>query len=166
MLKSILCSTVIALFALPQTGHAEDAYPESPKDAEVLRGCMENEADDRSCINLIVDACADDDSPMNELRDCTGRETAAWDVILNEAYRSVRGTLREQDSESLDDLTLASDMREAQRKWIAWRDAKCGMEYQRFRTGTLGRDFYASCMQSMTAERAIELLDWESDLNM
>lgn len=76
---------------------------------------------------------------------CADAETAAWDRRLNAAYRELRGTL---------DDPLSSELQNVQRKWIAYRDARCSFTTE---TGTLRLIIKASCITSMTKERALEL---------
>lgn len=78
---------------------------------------------------------------------CISAETAAWDWILNREYRGLRMALDEEQKDAL---------RDAQRKWIAFRDADCAFPHI-FVRGTLSQPWGADCVMQHTARRAMEL---------
>lgn len=81
------------------------------------------------------------------IRECISEEHARQDALLNEAYRQLIGRL---DSEA------RSDLRDAQRTWIAFRDAECAWRASG-ETGTMGPLIVDSCQLGLTTERAARL---------
>ncbi|MDO9710627.1 lysozyme inhibitor LprI family protein [Paracraurococcus lichenis] len=82
---------------------------------------------------------------------CSGEETARWDRRLNAAY----GTIQQDRRWSAGTKSL---LREAQRAWIAYRDAACRAEGElEAEGGTLARIVAADCVARLTAGRAGEL---------
>lgn len=81
---------------------------------------------------------------------CVMGEHAAWDAALNRAYQAARAHYRA-------DRAAADSLRDAQRAWIAWRDAECAFQYDRYGGGSLRSIAAANCRMSMTAMRALEL---------
>ncbi|SFS46897.1 lysozyme inhibitor LprI family protein [Brevundimonas viscosa] len=81
------------------------------------------------------------------VRECISEEHAQQDALLNEAYRELIGRL---DSEA------RSDLRNAQRTWIAFRDAECAWRASG-ETGTMGPLIIDSCQLGLTTERAARL---------
>lgn len=93
--------------------------------------------------------------------ECIMSEYAAWDVLLNEAYQALRAEWRSREG-GLGELSgeeLNASLRDAQRAWIAFRDAECGLQYDRYRGGTIRSVVGANCLMVMTAQRAITLRD-------
>lgn len=84
---------------------------------------------------------------------CIQAETAVWDTLLNEQYKIRRAELAEQSPE------LANQLRDAQRAWIAYRDAECGLKYSLWSGGSIRTIVAANCLMTETAERALELRD-------
>lgn len=81
---------------------------------------------------------------------CVMAEHAAWDAALNREYQAAR-------AHYADDPTAADSLRNAQRAWIAWRDAECAFQYDRYGGGSMRSVASANCRMSMTAMRALEL---------
>ena len=51
----------------------------------------------------------------------------------------------------------ADSLRAAQRAWIAFRDAECGLEYALWGSGSMRNIAGTDCLMHMAAERTIEL---------
>ena len=81
---------------------------------------------------------------------CVMAEHAAWDEALNREYRETRATYGE-------DEIAAASLLAAQRAWIAWRDAECAFQYDRYGGGSMRSVAAANCKMSMTAMRTLEL---------
>ncbi|MCD2469735.1 DUF1311 domain-containing protein [Jiella sp. MQZ9-1] len=119
-------------------------------------------ADPRGCIESIVNPCVKALSNDSEdgVNGCYDREAAAWDDILNTTYKSELA-----DAESFDKDAKANggepgaaiSLKQAQRAWIAFRDAECSRLYARNMDGTIRFTVAAACQNRLTAERAIEL---------
>lgn len=142
--------------AFAQTGNS------APSTGEVqMQQCLDKagktSANASSCVGTIIDTCPGIEGSTNDMVECIELELTFWDARLNAAYKDVRAVYAEQDQEEPDGIQLADELRDTQRAWIAWRDAKCSFAYREFRGGTMGRITGADCMNSMTAARAIEL---------
>ncbi len=86
--------------------------------------------------------------------ECLRAETDIWDAMLNEEYGKARTTF---DRIGGEDLKIR--LRDAQRAWIAFRDAECTMRYHQWIGGTIRTVVGANCHLQMTANRAIALRD-------
>lgn len=82
-----------------------------------------------------------------DMRDCSGAELKRQDTRLNQNYKTVMGSLEEEQKGKL---------RDAQRKWVAYRDANCGLYYV-MTGGTMDQLNGSGCMVDMTRQRADEL---------
>ena len=58
---------------------------------------------------------------------------------------------------------IGNALRDAQRAWIAYRDAECGLAYARWQDGSMRVIVAANCLMTMTAQRAIELRDMKGN---
>jgi uncharacterized protein YecT (DUF1311 family) len=81
---------------------------------------------------------------------CVMGEHDAWDAALNREYKAARAIYK-------DDQTAADSLRDAQRAWLAWRDAECAFQYNRYGGGSMRTIASANCQMSMTAMRTLEL---------
>lgn len=92
---------------------------------------------------------------------CTMAETRVWDGYLNAEYRESRAWAEAMDADQRtyapEFANLADALLDAQRAWIAFRDAQCGLEYAFWGSGSMRRIAGASCALEMTADRAIAL---------
>ena len=93
------------------------------------------------------------------MAECTSRETEEWDRLLNEEYGLLRAKLDAEDAaETTEGFLDRSDaLRDAQRAWIAYRDAECSLQWSRFQGGTMRTLIGAGCVLDFTARRTIEL---------
>ena len=113
-----------------------------------------------SCIGASANACMESSqggSSTVGMGFCLAAEQEAWDDRLNEVYRSAMAAHRASDAEYKPYLSEADSLRDAQRAWIAWRDANCLYEVSTWGGGTGGGPAGTSCNMRMTAERALEL---------
>jgi uncharacterized protein YecT (DUF1311 family) len=92
---------------------------------------------------------------------CTAAETEAWDRLLNEAYaglviaaKRLALAAEEAGREAPDHEGL---LREAQRAWLAFRDADCSQEAAVWEEGSMGQIAGAYCLLDRTATRTLEL---------
>ena len=92
--------------------------------------------------------------------ECIQAETAVWDAILNEEYRATRAQLRDEDARGFaEGLSREITLRDAQRAWIAFRDADCTAQFAQWQDGTIRSIVAANCGLTRTAQRALELRD-------
>lgn len=125
-------------------------------DMVAVAGCLEDASaegrDRESCIGVVFNPCLEDPSVSSNaaMVGCLSREHAVWDDILNVAYRDLRASLAP---------TVAEALQKAQRAWIPWRDAKCGIWYEVHQGGTIAGLFAQDCVTETTARRAVDLLE-------
>ena len=81
-----------------------------------------------------------------DIVECVGDLVAHWDARLNDAYKE---TMSSQTG------ARAKTLRDAQRAWIAWRDANCG--WYRAGEGTIAAIEGNACIYALTRDRAVEL---------
>lgn len=143
---------------------AAPAMAESPYDG-FMRGvpaCLENGA--HHCIGESAAACfagAPDGETTTGMMFCLLAERDAWDVLLNEEYRLARAEAQAIDAvdrvSSPHYAVRAERLRDAQRAWIAFRDAECALRYDWYGAGTLRQIAGATCHMTQTAERSFAL---------
>lgn len=106
--------------------------------------CMEQEADGSTTFGMMA---------------CTMAETAAWDALLNAEYQKARARAARMDGfeTTAEYAVRAARLLDAQRAWIAFRDAECALAYSEFGAGTMRVLGSAGCHLQMTAERTITL---------
>lgn len=85
------------------------------------------------------------DGSTVEMVECISGLGDDWDARLNEAYRTL---LAADDGRS-------AALRDAQRRWIAYRDANCA--WYAAGEGSIARIEAATCLYVLTRDRALEL---------
>lgn len=123
-----------------------------------------NPGTEDDCIGVVSKACTAGE-PHGEttlgMTTCAQVETAAWDKILNSEYRATRDFMRAMDDEDRKSdpgfAVRVESLRKAERAWIAFRDAECGLEYAVWGAGSMRNVAASQCLMSFTAQRAIEL---------
>ena len=156
---------VLALAAalLIPTGFAR--AQEASVDAGRVEACFEAAAVGETqpgCIGAASNACQrrpGGDTTIG-ITECVAAETAAWDEILNREYRATRDAL---DVEGEIGIDTGQALLDAQRAWIAYRDAECALTYARWQGGTIRSIAAANCHLVFTATRAIELRDMRGE---
>lgn len=89
---------------------------------------------------------------------CLDRELQYWDNMLNEAYQQLLSLRRMSDADLPDNLAVqAETLRDMQRAWITYRDARCGHEASLWQGGTGASPAFLNCMMQLTAEQALYL---------
>lgn len=89
-----------------------------------------------------------------EMQECANRDYEKEDKRLNRVYQQF------MKADALDDQGR-NLLKDAQRKWIQYRDAKCSFEADAWRGGTGASQLFLACMGNATKLRADEL---EEDL--
>lgn len=107
---------------------------------------------DAGCIGVAAGGCMERDGGYSTqgMSACANAETVLWDGYLNREYKARMAEITPDQQTAL---------RDAQRAWIAFRDADCGLQYQMFIQGTIRSNVYTGCMLDMTARRALSLRD-------
>lgn len=116
-----------------------------------------------ACVGAAANACQALEGGATTLgvTECTMAEQAVWDDLLNTNYQVLRDLFKGQKAigQDLSGEELTLRLRDAQRAWIAFRDADCGFRYDIYRGGTIRSIVGANCALAMTAQRALELRD-------
>lgn len=86
------------------------------------------------------------DGSTYQMVECLKAKTAQWDKRLNAAYSKALDAAQPKQR---------GQLRQAQRAWIAFRDANC--LYYGMGEGTIARIEAGDCMYSLTKTRALEL---------
>lgn len=141
------------------------AVADEDADARDLRACVAARAteDAALCQGIIAEPCTatPEGGTTLGLTDCQMRENRAWDRLLNEEYARAMAAAQSSDqAESAyraEFARFAASLRDAQRAWIAFRDAECGLEYARYGSGSMRNPANALCLAQMTAERTLRL---------
>lgn len=127
-----------------------------------LNSCLDKAGDNpRSCIGTLSNECqmTPDGSTTLGIVACEQAETELWDRLLNERYKAAMAATKERESDiqsfGRKPNTVAS-LREAQRKWVAFRDAECQRVFEYYAIGTIRGPAFAGCQLRRTAERAID----------
>jgi uncharacterized protein YecT (DUF1311 family) len=105
----------------------------------------------QECIGAASNVCMEEEEggmTTMGMASCIMRENSWWDSILNINYQNLKQVLEPNQFE---------DLRDAQRKWIAYRDASCAFHYNYWGNGTMRSTAFAGCMLDTTAQRAVEL---------
>ena len=102
--------------------------------------------------------------------DCTNRETEAWDRALNREYRLLREDFEAADAAAVGTgagvgIDRSDALRDAQRAWIAFRDADCTARYAQYQDGSIRSLVGTSCRLDHTARRALELRSMRAGLD-
>ncbi len=151
---------VIACIAVPTAGYAQTRKP-TAREVAAVRDCAKKYRDDldegeRRCLfNLVATPCTDTPEASSEVgtANCYRVETTIWDDLLNENYKTLLGTLDDQQ---------AAKLRAMQRAWIAYRDTTCEFYWEKLQ-GTMANAMISACEARETARRAM-LLDFFNGL--
>jgi len=131
--------------------------PAAADDAATINACLKTEHDaarsGRDCVGRISDPCLQlsGHESTTSMVDCVDTETSVWDGLLNADYQRLFGALGDKAAESV---------RQAERAWIAARDADCKVPYDIYEGGTMARLDAANCVLDHTAERVLQLRIW------
>ena len=147
---------VVALLLAAAPVGAQEAP--DPKDLRAVQTCLKARSKSpESCIDTVYRPCVgprENAKAPTELMDCMRREQRAWDKLLNDAFRTVREGLDEDQRAKLRDM---------QRAWIDARDKTCGFYYDYFQ-GSMANPMIANCENRETARRAIFLMGFADDM--
>jgi len=131
--------------------------PAIADDAATINTCLQKERagnrSGRECIGRISDPCLklEGHDSTTGMVECVDAEAKAWDDLLNKAYQRVLDAVSDKAKEGI---------REAERAWVALRDADCKVPYDIYEGGTMARLDGASCVLDHTAERVLQLRIW------
>ena len=102
--------------------------------------------------------CADP-ATQYEFTACASIALDAADASLNEAWPKAVALAREQDAADLPEglPSRANLLRDAQRQWIAYRDAACEAEGAQYYGGTIQNQIFLDCITRLTKDRTRDL---------
>lgn len=119
--------------------------------------------DARACIGASADACMATEAGGTTvgMGACLSRELTYWDDRLNRVYRAAMTKARAIDAE-MDGLGSAAPqqvpaLRDMQRAWITFRDAKCDHARSLWGGGTGGGPATYDCLMRTTGEQVMYL---------
>lgn len=102
--------------------------------------------------------CADPQF-QQEMNYCAALDFEAADRALNVAWKHVKSEIDARDAEMSENMrSWGEALLEAQRAWIAYRDAHCTSEGFQFRGGSMEPLIVATCKTHETQSRTQELL--------
>ena len=161
---------IIALLLLPTALWAEDdlvnRYGPLLTQCYAAAGTTEAKAE---CIGILSQNCMGREEGGETtlgMTQCLSSETEVWDVFLNDEYRQTMAWAKAMDTDEAEVFpefaNRAKSLRDAQRAWLVFRDAECGLDYAIFGSGSMRQIVGASCFMRMTAERTIDLREKRS----
>jgi uncharacterized protein YecT (DUF1311 family) len=150
-------SIMLALTALPAS--AQDLRF-SDRHTEQCLASTSHAGNPADCIGTSAMICME--QPGGEstygMGFCLDREVQFWDRQLNTTYQQLRAAMQDADRGLPSHLAVqASSLRDMQRAWIAYRDARCGHEAATWQGGTGAGPAFASCLMHLTGEQALYL---------
>ncbi|MDP3264494.1 MAG: lysozyme inhibitor LprI family protein [Tabrizicola sp.] len=93
-----------------------------------------------------------------ELNYCAEQEWSKADTALNQAYQTAMADLKQTLADRPEDLAKETGMlRDAQRAWIAFRDANCAVAGYPMRGGSAEPLLVYACLRDMTLARTEDL---------
>lgn len=119
-----------------------------------------HEGDKRACIGLAASACMEQPGGYSTaaMAHCLDQERAWWDGELNDAYGQLMQAMRATDEGLPDYLAIqANSLRDMQRAWVGYRDARCAHAASLWQGGTGTGPAFVACMMHATGEQAVYL---------
>jgi uncharacterized protein YecT (DUF1311 family) len=142
---------MLTLLAFSPPAFAQNAN-ELAEDSEVISLCLKRANPDNraSCIGMVANPCLElpEGQPTQGMAECHRRETNVWDARLNARYKKLMATLSP---------AAAKGLKEAQRAWMAYRDAFCKAVMLTYEGGSMGMVSSAYCHMDLTAHQALRL---------
>lgn len=95
-------------------------------------------------------------SPQNQqlMNACAAKEYAEADQALNTAWGSAKSFA--------DAIGQGDELLQAQRAWLAYRDAACDVHASPYEGGSLQPLVRATCLSAITKERTVMLLEFNA----
>jgi uncharacterized protein YecT (DUF1311 family) len=134
------------------SARAADPFQPTAAERATIDKCLKRVANEAvlkraaECVGLVADPCSDSDNAT--LLACQERETRIWDEFLNSYFQDARAHL---------DSSAGGALKDAQRAWIAFRDAKCAVLEKEYEGGSIADTLVADCKLTETGRRAIEM---------
>jgi uncharacterized protein YecT (DUF1311 family) len=153
-MRAVLTGLSLLLsLAVTAAAQAQSRQP-TAQEVAAVRDCTAKNKDnlddgERQCLfNLVATPCLKAAGSADAaMADCYEIEGAIWDQLLNENYKTLLGTLDDQQT---------GQARAMQRAWIAYRDTTCRFYDDKIR-GSMSIMMDAACVTRETARRAMLL---------
>jgi uncharacterized protein YecT (DUF1311 family) len=146
---------ILGLSAAVESSWAQTRKP-TANELSKIRDCAVRNSDnvdegERQCVfKLVADPCIGRPGRAPDtatVADCYRSENSIWDGLLNENYKTLLGTLDEDQ---------AAKAREMQRAWLAYRDTTCQFYDDKIQ-GSMAVTMHAACIARESARRAMLL---------
>jgi uncharacterized protein YecT (DUF1311 family) len=156
---------MLALLVLTAaSAHADPDFDPTAAERKTIADCLEQNRGSEfkemsACIGLVADPCPDAPGANTmTIVACQMREEKIWDGYLNDWYGEAVKRLK-------DDPDAAAALKDAQRAWMQFRDAKCDYWEKRYAGGTFASVATGNCMRVTTGQRALEMRAIFDDLD-
>jgi uncharacterized protein YecT (DUF1311 family) len=154
MTARLLLCLAIAVALAAASAHAQSRKP-TAQEVAAIRNCATQYKDnvdegERQCVfNLVAEPCTKRPEATSTFgtADCYRVEWVIWDNLLNENFKTLMGSLDEQQNAKLKAM---------QHAWIAYRDTTCNFYMDKLQ-GTMAQPMGAACATRETARRAMLL---------
>jgi len=154
MTARILLGLAIALAFAVASAHAQTRKP-TAQEVAAIRNCAAQYKDnvdegERQCVfNLVAEPCTKKPEAASTFgtSDCYRVEWVIWDNLLNENFKTLMGSLDDQQNAKLKAM---------QHAWIAYRDTTCNFYMDKIQ-GSMAQPMGAACAARETARRALLL---------
>lgn len=162
---------LLAAFVVPNLSQATET--EMARYGTILDTCYASASDEglSDCIGEAAEACMtreDGGETTLGMTMCTMAEARAWDIHLNREYQDALSGLEAMDRDEAEYFPefakRVENLRAAQRAWITFRDAECGLAYAMWGSGSMRNIAASTCQLEMTAARTIELRNLGSEM--
>ncbi len=155
---------MIRIFLILMLFGAPVAAQEYLVDRDAVLACFEATAGNPNppgCIGAAAEMCmeqSDGGYATVGMASCVSAETEIWDELLNTVYGDLRADMGALDADAINSgQSRVEALRDAQRAWIAFRDADCAFNWAIFQEGTMRSLISTGCMLDMTSDRVLEL---------
>jgi uncharacterized protein YecT (DUF1311 family) len=156
--RFLLLAAVCAL--APGAADAEDGPRPSVAETLLIKSCLadakKKKGSYQECVGRAVDLCLDS-GETRAVFECQAEETVIWDDLLDGYYKELGKILSK---------TVYERLREVQRMWVRYRDAKCSFNQALDGVSEYLKDqAEQGCRLKETARRSDELerlRDWRA----
>ena len=163
MIRIALAFGVLAAACSAASAQAE--FEPTPDERKAIAACLERVIGQpelkqmAECIGIVADPCPNAPGANTfTIVACHMREQKIWDGYLNQWYG-------EAEKRLADEPAALTALKDAERAWIAFRDAKCGYWEKRYAGGTFASVVTGDCMRVETGRRALEMRAIFDDLD-
>lgn len=163
ILASAGCALAAAVAMAQETPLWREDTTHLRDDVQVLERCLAQPAPEperpRACLDVFPGLCAEgvsDEEASTTLFQgrCAWRAIAAWEEVLARATKALEAMLRPEERKAF---------AAAAKAWAAFVDANVASRSAEFAGGSLAGVTASEVRARMTAERALELRQWQRD---